>query len=127
MEGCPETARIARETFANLDLPEIRIVTGNFDETLAPVLEDLPRLDFAFLDGNHRKEPTLHYFSQCLAKTHNDSLLIFDDIHWTPEMEEAWQEICRHPAVTFTIDLFFVGLVFFRQEFKEKQHFVLRY
>ncbi|GAA4313897.1 class I SAM-dependent methyltransferase [Compostibacter hankyongensis] len=127
MEGCPETAKVATETFAALQLTNIELITGNFDETLAPVLQALPRLDFAFIDGNHRKEPTLRYFSQCLTKAHKDTVLIFDDIHWTKDMEAAWRQIQEHPQVTLTADLFFIGLVFFRDTFREKQHFVLRY
>ncbi len=127
LEGCPETAAVARQTFSSLALPHIEVLEGHFDDTLATVLRQLPRLDMAFLDGNHRKEPTLRYFSQCLTRTHADSVLVFDDIHWTRDMEEAWEEIKAHPSVTLSIDLFFMGLVFFREEIREKQHFILRY
>lgn len=127
LEGCPEIARIAQDNFELLGLGRIRLITGHFDDTLGPALLGLKKLDMAFIDGNHRKEPTLRYFSQCLTRTHPGSVLIFDDIHWTAEMESAWNEIMAHPAVTLSIDLFFLGLVFFREEFHEKQHFVLRY
>lgn len=127
LEGCPEISNIARENFARMGLSNIKMIEGNFDDTLAPTLLQISKLDFAFIDGNHRRDPTLRYFSQCLTQTHNNSILIFDDIHWTKEMESAWKEIKANPAVTMTIDLFFMGLVFFRKEFKEKQHFILRY
>jgi hypothetical protein len=42
-------------------------------------------------------------------------------------MEEAWQQIKEHPSVTLTIDLFFVGFVFFRKEQKVQQHFAIRF
>jgi len=42
-------------------------------------------------------------------------------------MEKAWNEIKNHKAVTLTIDLFYVGIVFFRKENKQKQHFTIRY
>lgn len=127
LEGSDTIADIASETFQQLNLENVHIVKGNFDDTLAPVLLKIPRLDLAFVDGNHRKEPTLRYFSQCLTQIHDNSLIIFDDIHWTKDMEEAWEAIKANPAVTLTIDLFFLGIVFFKKEFKEKQHFVLRY
>jgi hypothetical protein len=41
-------------------------------------------------------------------------------------MEEAWEEIKSHPKVTVTIDLFFLGLVFFRKE-QVKENFCLRF
>jgi predicted O-methyltransferase YrrM len=127
LEGAREIASIARETFRVCEVPHVEQIDGNFDDTLGPALLGLKKLDMAFIDGNHRKEPTLRYFSQCLTRTHPGSVLIFDDIHWTAEMESAWKEISSHPSVTLSIDLFFVGLVFFREEFREKQHFVLRH
>jgi predicted O-methyltransferase YrrM len=87
----------------------------------------MPVIDFAFIDGNHRQEPTERYFKELLVKTNNDSTLVFDDIHWSSGMEEAWKVIKNHPSVTCSIDLFFIGIVFFRKEFKEKQHFVIRF
>jgi hypothetical protein len=54
-------------------------------------------------------------------------VIIFDDIHWSSEMELAWEKIKKHPRVTLTIDLFFLGYVFFRPEFRERQHFTIRF
>ena len=56
-----------------------------------------------------------------------ETILIFDDIHWSAEMEKAWAEIKANPSVTLTIDLFFIGLVFVRKAQKEKEHFIIRY
>ncbi|GAA3998913.1 class I SAM-dependent methyltransferase [Hymenobacter fastidiosus] len=126
-EGCPQTAAVARQTFAQLSLPNIRLVEGNLDETLAPALAALPGpLDFAFFDGNHRYEPTVRYFEQCLPYRTEHSVFVLDDIHWSAEMERAWHTIRRHPEVMLTIDLFFIGLVFFRRN-QPKQHFTLRF
>ncbi len=104
---------------------KINILVGKFEDTLQTALNQLVKLDFAFIDGNHRREPTLNYFQECLAHTHEGSVLIFDDIHWSTEMESAWEEIKQHPSVRLTIDLFWCGLVFFRNENKEKEHFSL--
>jgi predicted O-methyltransferase YrrM len=81
----------------------------------------------AFIDGNHRREPTLRYFETILPKTHEGSCIIFDDIHWSREMEDAWEKIRKDTRVTLSIDLFFIGIVFFRKEFREKQHFSIRF
>ncbi|MEG9329200.1 class I SAM-dependent methyltransferase [Salinimicrobium catena] len=81
--------------------------------------------DLIYIDGNHQKEATLSYFEKLLSAVHNDSVMIFDDIHWSAEMEEAWEIIKEHPSVKVTIDTFFWGLVFFRRE-QEKEHFVIR-
>ena len=126
MEGAPEIAAIARQNFSALDLDNIVLVVGNFDDNLPAYLQTT-QPDLIFIDGNHRKGPTLQYFEQLVASSHNDTILVFDDIHWSKGMEEAWILIQRHPAVTLSIDLFFIGIVFFRREFKVKQHFNIRF
>jgi len=110
-----------------LGLGNVEVVTGEFDLTLPQVLERLSRLDLAFIDGNHRKEPTIQYFSALSDKCGPDSLIIVDDIHWSLEMEEAWESIKNDPRVMLTVDLFFMGIVFYRQQFKVKQHFIIRF
>lgn len=127
MEGATEIAATANENFKRLHLQNIKLVEGNFDYTLSAVLYKQPKFDFVFIDGNHRQEPTEKYFQMLLPKLHNDSIIVFDDIHWSKEMEAAWKNIQDHPAVRCTIDLFFIGIVILRQEFKEKQHFTIRF
>lgn len=127
MEGAAEVAKIARRNFDELGLKNIRVVEGNFDTELSNVVDDLKSVDLVFIDGNHRREPTERYFHELLPKVNNESILIFDDIHWSREMEQAWATIKNHPSVRCTIDLFFIGIVFFRQEFREKQDFAIRF
>lgn len=127
IEGCPNTAAEAKKNFESLGLKNIESVVGNFDDVLPAILArpQTPDSRLIFIDGNHRKEPTLNYFTQCLSQANSDSIFIFDDIHWSAEMEEAWEEIKAHPKVTVTIDLFFLGLVFFRKE-QVKENFILK-
>lgn len=124
LEGCKNTAEVAEKLFKKNHLNNIELFVGNFNETLAAVLSDKP-FDLIYFDGNHQKEATLQYFNQCLEAAHNNSVFIFDDIHWSPEMQLAWEEIKNHPKVTVTIDTFFWGMVFFRKE-QKKQHFTIR-
>jgi predicted O-methyltransferase YrrM len=125
-EGCPQTAAIAQQNFERLGIENVTVVVGNLDETLAPQISALDSIDFVFFDANHRYEPTVRYFETCLSAIQNDTVFVFDDIHWSDEMEQAWAYIKAHSAVTITIDLFWVGLVFFRKE-QPKQDFVLRF
>ncbi|MCU0468593.1 MAG: class I SAM-dependent methyltransferase [Arcicella sp.] len=125
-EGCPATAAIAKENFEALGCENIELIVGNLDETLLKTVKEVNHIDFAFFDANHRFDPTMRYFEICLAKATEDSVFVFDDIHWSEEMHLAWQEIKRHPEVMISIDLFFVGLIFFRKN-QPKQHFILRY
>nr|WP_230680295.1 class I SAM-dependent methyltransferase [Pontibacter sp. 172403-2] len=123
-EGCPNIAQEAKRNFQQLGLQHISIVQGNLDDTLAGQLQTVNTLDFAFFDGNHRYEPTLRYFNACLAKHHENSVFVVDDIYWSGEMKRAWRQIKKHPQVRQTVDLYFVGLVFFRST-QPEEHFTL--
>lgn len=125
-EGCPAIAAQAKRNFAKLRLAHVQLVEGNIDKTLPQTVSSLKQVDFVFFDGNHRLEPTLRYFEICLSKAHAGSVFIFDDIYWSAEMMEAWQKLKQHPRVLLTIDLFHIGLVFFRTN-QPKQHFTLRF
>lgn len=127
IEGSKEIYGQAKQNFQQLNLQNIQSIQGNFDEILPSTLQAFNKIDLGYIDGNHRLEPTLRYFHQFLQKAHNDTILVFDDIHWSREMEQAWKEIQQHPSVRCTIDLFFLGFVFFRTEFKEKQEFTIRF
>jgi predicted O-methyltransferase YrrM len=126
IEGCPETAKVADGNFKELELKNIELQVGNFDTLLPKVIEGKDQLDFVYIDGNHRKEATLNYFKWCLPKVHEGSLLIFDDIYWSKGMKEAWEEIKSHPDVTVTVDLFWIGLVYFRKG-QVKEHFKIKF
>lgn len=125
LEGCPETAGVAGSVFKKAGLKDINQVVGNFDDTLPGVIEELDKLDFVFVDGNHQKDATLNYFKWCLPKVHDGTLLIFDDIYWSEGMKEAWAEIKAHPQVTVTIDLFWIGLVYFKKG-QAKEDFLIK-
>jgi len=125
LEGCPKTANVAKEYFEkNFPDANINVEVGEFSHTLPEVLKD-SIYDLIYFDGNHRKQPTIAYFELALESIDNDSLFIFDDIHWSKEMEEAWTYIKAHKKVSVTIDLFHLGLVFFRKE-QAKQDFVIK-
>jgi predicted O-methyltransferase YrrM len=126
LEGSPAIAEAAGRNLRSLAL-DATVVTGNFDEQLMPLLKSLPPIDLAFVDGNHRREPTLRYFNTLLRHSAHPSALIFDDIHWSEDMETAWTQIKNDPRVYLTIDLFFIGIVFLREEFKTKQDFIIRF
>lgn len=124
-EGCPEILKKAKENFSHLNIKNIECIEGNINNTLSTFLPTLKSIDFAFFDANHRYIPTMDYFKTCLGKATEEAVFVFDDIHWSEEMEKAWDEIKEHPQVTLTIDMFYVGLVFFRKN-QPKQHFTLR-
>jgi len=126
LEGCASLADFAESTFHKLHIQHIEVISGNFDITLDEVLNRLGKVDMVFFDGNHRREPTLRYFEACLKYSNENSIFVFDDIHWSSGMEEAWEAIKAYPEVSITVDLFWLGLVFFKKGVA-KQDFIIRY
>jgi predicted O-methyltransferase YrrM len=124
LEGCPNTLSIAKETFEILQIKNVETIEGNFDDTFPTLLEKLNQVDFIYFDGNHTKSATLHYFNLALSKANENSLFIFDDIYWSEEMIDAWKIIKADPRVSITIDLYFIGLVFFKKG-QAKENFTI--
>jgi predicted O-methyltransferase YrrM len=125
LEGCPETAKIAQQQFDQFELLGINSVVTEFDSYLNTITDLQHKFDLIYFDGNHSKKATLAYFEKLLPTVTNDSVWVFDDIHWSEEMEEAWGFIQEHPLVSVTIDIFQWGIVFFRRE-QPKEHFIIR-
>lgn len=126
LEGCSNTLKIAKENFDQLRIQNIKCVQGDFNETLEKVLNEIGNVDFVFFDGNHQEEPTLEYFEKCLPHISNKTIFIFDDIHWSEGMMNAWDKIKGHPKTVVTLDLFFLGIVFFDSRLTP-QDFLIRF
>ncbi len=123
VEGCPKTHEFSKQQFEQHHLENICAINANFDTFLKTTNENF---DLVYFDGNHQKKATLQYFHTLVDQVHNDTVFIFDDIHWSKDMEEAWEEIKMHQKVSITIDTFYWGFVFFRSETKHKEHFTIR-
>lgn len=126
IEGCPQTYRIAQHHFAHSRRSNITAVLGSFRSRLPEVLQRIERPDLVFIDGHHARQPTLDYFELCLARAHDATVFVLDDIHWSRGMQEAWEEVKRHPRINVTIDLYDLGLAFLRNG-QAEEHFKLRY
>lgn len=115
MEGCPAISEKARENFEETGFSNIRMFTGSFDDLL-PSIMNLPGTPgLIFIDGNHRKDPVINYFCRMREISGDKTVIILDDIHYSLEMEEAWEIIKHSEKVTMTIDIGRMGIVFFRK------------
>ncbi|MBW6490132.1 MAG: class I SAM-dependent methyltransferase [Lentimicrobium sp.] len=127
MEGCFNISSYTRKNLEKVNCQHVVLKIGPFIDTLPEVLSHYENnLYYAFIDGDHTYEGTMNYFEQIKKHINPNSILIFHDIHWSPEMGKAWNEIMKHPDVKITLDLFYMGIVFFRQELS-KQDFIIRY
>lgn len=125
LEGCPETLNQCQLQLQKFNFNNVELVETEFSSYLKNFLLSTSCFQLIYFDGNHSKGATLSYFELLLPTITNETIWIFDDIHWSKGMEEAWKIIKQHPKVTVTIDTFQWGLVFFRFE-QEKEHFVIR-
>ncbi len=115
MEGCPETAAVAERNFEKLGLKNITVLKGSFDDSIPELKAKAGNPGLVFIDGDHRKDAVLRYFSRVVDMAGPDTVVVLDDINYSEEMGEAWEEIRRHPEVTLSVDIYRMGLVFFRK------------
>ena len=126
LEGCPNTLGVAKNEFKKFSLNTVETMLGAFDTSLDKIHSKAP-FDFVYFDGNHQKEATLTYFQFCIEHRSPNAVFVFDDIHWSREMESAWTHIKEHPTVAATIDTYQWGIVMFTEEKEiKKEHFIVR-
>ena len=125
LEGCPETINQCQLQLQKFNINNVECIATEFSKYLKNCQLKTEYCQLIYFDGNHSKQATLEYFELLLSTITNESVWIFDDIHWSTDMEEAWKIIKSHPKVIVTIDTFQWGIVFFREE-QLKEHFVIR-
>ncbi len=125
IEGCGGQLEVARGELGRREVNNIRLIEGSFSGKLPGVLDHAERVDLAYFDGDHREESLLWQYKVCKEKAGQGTIFVIGDIHWSPGMERAWKTICEDPVVACSIDLFYNGLVLFR-EGMAKQHYLLR-
>lgn len=126
MEGSNEIAEIANLNFIDAGLQNIKLITGPFEESLVLIEKAVRRAGLVFIDGNHRKDAVLHYFDRMAKVSDNKTVIVIDDINSSREMHEAWCNIKSDHRVTVTVDLYRMGIVFFRQGMNHNDY-IIRY
>lgn len=122
LEGNPLFGETAQNVIDDHCIHNVKFVIGDFDSTLGPTLERSGPVDFAFIDGNHRYQPTIAYFKQICEHASPEAVIVIDDIRWSPEMLRAWKAILDDPEVRISVDAFSFGLIFLGDRFKSREH-----
>lgn len=81
-------------------------------------------IDLIYISGNDGDE-VVSSLESVLPNTGNNTICIIDNIHTSPQSQEAWERIKANPRIKVTVDVYHLGLVFFRQE-QASQHFIIR-
>jgi predicted O-methyltransferase YrrM len=124
IEGCPKISEFAQRKLNMYS--NINFFVGEFSSQLNTVLKLSGKPDLVYIDGNHTYEGTLDYFNFFIKNAKTNTILVFDDIHWSKEMEKAWTKIIQANEVTLSLDLFRMGIVFLDKAI-DKKHLVLRF
>ncbi len=122
VEACPETLNFTRE-FLKDKLTNVNYIESTVNDFLNQI--SMEKYDLIFVDGHHDGKATIEYMQSLEKHSHNDTIFILDDIRWSDDMFEAWNELRSSNKYNVSIDLFRMGMLIPRKQ-QEKEHFVLR-
>lgn len=123
MEGSGAVLKIAQGVWRALRLENIEWKEGNIDDTLYKCARE--GLDIAYVDANHTYEATKRYVDYLLPRMREKGVIVIDDIHYSAEMEQAWEEIKQDARVTTTMDLYHFGILFVDPHYL-KRHYIIK-
>ncbi len=125
LEGCSQTQALAKEVLSPFQ-GRIHFYLGSFEENLGPALDEIQKVEFAYIDGNHTYKGTIWNYEMLKEKSDENTVLIFDDINWSPGMKKAWDEIISKPEVSISLNCYKFGIIFFKLGIR-KQDFYLKF
>jgi len=126
VESDKEKIAFAERNFKQSGFNNVSLRNEEFSLSLGNILKEANHPLLVFVDGDHSLEGTLRYFREIRDMANRDTIIVFDDIRWSEGMEEAWRQVKKDPAVIISIDLFFIGIVFFKEGIS-KQDFVINF
>lgn len=124
IEGSASLVNMAKQTAEKANLNNIRFLEGDIASQLPHALSAYGPFDCIYFDANHTFVHTLQYFEMCVAQTTEQSVFIFDDIHISFEMKQAWQWMLQHEKVTASIELNRFGILFFDRNLKKRTYYL---
>ena len=127
VEGDKAIITEANKVFSELGINNVQLINASFDEVLPEILAKVDTVDLALIDGNHQYSSTIKYYNLLADKIKNNTILVFDDIRWSREMHNAWLDIIKDQRISLSLDLYKIGIVFFRKEIHIKQHYAIRF
>lgn len=123
LEKCEKVGGIANHLFKKYHLKNITLLVEDYQASIRSIKNKT--FDLIYLSKKHDELVTLDFFKSCLPFVNNNSVIVFENIHRSKEMERVWEKVKSHSKVSITMDTFQWGLVFFRKE-QHKEHFTIR-
>jgi len=110
VEGSTSLALLAESNIRQIS-DKAEVVNALFDEALDMILPTIKDgVDLAYIDGHHEYEATLHYFHRLESHINKGALVVFDDVHWSNGMWQAWQVLKGQEGFAYTIDVGRLGI-----------------
>lgn len=92
------------------------VINALFDDALDEILPDIEPIDFLFIDGHHEKIATIHYWQRIRSKLSDGAVVVFDDISWSQDMRDGWNELVREPYFSHAMDFGTVGVCIYHKD-----------
>jgi predicted O-methyltransferase YrrM len=122
IEGEISRATFAEDLFKRCGLKAVKVYVGDMDEQMGVLISEVEGRFLAFVDGNHRQEPTISYLRALVRRTEEEALIVMDDIYWSKGMYRAWKEVISWPEVRVSMDLFHMGILLLRTDLPINQY-----
>ena len=105
--------------------PKIVVEIGShrLSKTSMKYHQDFQNIKKPLIDFIYIQKSTKENLNNALKYMHNESVLVINNIH---QSKEEWQFLQNHSKVNVSINLFEIGLIFFREQ-QEEQHFTIRF
>lgn len=111
------------ETLNSMGVVNVSLIRRYVDEE-----EQFERLNtgFVYYALDDFGDDTWNNIEEGFGEVDEDTVLVFEGIHHSHHTEVAWEAVKANEDVTLSMDLYSLGIVFFREGI-EKQDFVLKY
>lgn len=111
------------ETLNSMGVVNVSLIRRDVDEE-----EQFERLNtgFVYYALDDFGDDTWNNIEEGFGEVDEDTVLVFEGIHHSHHTEVAWEAVKANEDVTLSMDLYSLGIVFFREGI-EKQDFVLKY
>ena len=122
IEGSKDLCEIAELNLKRIS-DKYKIMNMLFDDAIEQLCHDDEKFDCIFIDGQHEREATWHYTQRVMPLLTTGGSIIFDDIYWSEDMNQFWQEICLSNDFSVTVDFQSKGIAILRSGEESKSHY----
>jgi hypothetical protein len=120
LESEPDFANQAMCFLRREENPSLQIQIGSISETVPESIVQFQRIDCIYINKNVEINDLEVIFTQCFPYVHDTAFCVLAGIRSSKEKYHYWKQLCQHPNVTVTIDLFYTGILFFKPDLHKR-------